>query len=129
MSGAAPGVLDAVAGVGSSLFGLLQNRLELAGLELGEARDRFVFTLIASIAALLLLGGAVLAFSAWIAAVLWPALGPAVLGWIALAYTLAAAGFVWWLRSSLRNDPPLLADTLAELRADAAALRSDPPRA
>ncbi len=120
-----PGLLEAVARVGSSLFGMLENRLELASIEIGEARERLVFTIIASFAALLLLGGAVVAVTAWIAAALWPSLGPAVLGWIALVYAAAAVGLLLWLRAKLRADPPLLADTLAELRTDAAMLRAD----
>jgi uncharacterized membrane protein YqjE len=122
-----PGLLEAVARVGSSLFGMLQNRLELASLEIGEARERLVFTIVVSFAAVLLLGGAVVALTAWIAAVLWSTLGPAVLGGIALVYGAAGAGLLWWLRGKLRNDPPLLADTLAELRTDAAMMRGDPP--
>ena len=120
-----PGLLEAVARVGSSLFGMLQNRLELASIEIGEARERLVFTIVVSFAALLLLGGAVVALSAWIAAALWPSLGPAVLGWIALVYGAAGGGLLWWLRSKLRSDPPLLADTLAELRTDAAMMRGE----
>ena len=120
-----PGLLEAVARVGSSLFGMLENRLELASIEIGEARERLVFTIIASFAALLLLGGAVVAVTAWIAAALWPSLGPAVLGWISLVYAAAAVGLLLWLRAKLRADPPLLADTLAELRTDAAMLRAD----
>ncbi len=125
MSRTDPGLLEAVARVGSSLFGMLQNRLELASIEIGEARERLVFTIVASFAALLLLGGAVVALSAWIAAALWPTLGPAVLGWIALVYGAAGGGLLWWLRSKLRSDPPLLADTLAELRTDAAMMRGE----
>ena len=120
-----PGLLDAVARVGSSLFDMLQNRLELASIEIGEARERLVFTIVASFAALLLLGGAVLALTAWVAAVAWPSFGPAVLGWIALAYGAAGVGLLWWLRAKLRSDPPLLADTLAELRTDAATMRGE----
>ncbi|MES3013866.1 MAG: phage holin family protein [Pseudomonadota bacterium] len=120
-----PGLLEAVARVGSSLFGMLQNRLELASIEIGEARERLVFTIVMSFAALLLLGGAVVALSAWIAAALWPSLGPAVLGLIALVYGAAGGGLLWWLRSTLRSDPPLLADTLAELRTDAAMMRNE----
>lgn len=115
-----PGVLDALARFGRSMFGMLQNRLELASIEIGEASERLVFTLIASFAALLLLAGALVALSAWIAAALWPALGHAVFGWMALAYGLAGAGLLGWLRAKARRDPPLLADTLAELRTDAA---------
>jgi uncharacterized membrane protein YqjE len=120
-----PGLLDAVARVGSSLFGMLQNRLELASLEIGEARERFVFTIVASFAAVLLLGGAVVALTAWIAAAFWPTVGAAVLGWIALVYAATGVGLLLWLRARLRDDPPLLAETLAELRTDAAMLRGD----
>jgi len=120
-----PGLLEAVARVGSSLFGMLQNRLELASIEIGEARERFVFTIVASFAAVLLLGGAVVALTAWIAAALWPSTGAAVLGWIALVYGGAGIGLLLWLRAKLRGDPPLLADTLAELRTDAVMLRGE----
>jgi uncharacterized membrane protein YqjE len=74
----------------------------------------------------LLFWGAVAALSAWVAVALWPTLGHAVLGWIALAYALVGGAVVWWLRAKLRNDPPMLADTLAELRSDAAFMRGDP---
>ena len=125
-----PGLLNALGRFGGSMFGMLQNRLELASIEIGEAGERLVFTLIASFAALLLLGGAVVALSAWIAAALWPALGHAVFGWMALAYGLAGAGLLGWLRAKRRRDPPLLADTLAELRTDGAMMSGGtrPPR-
>ena len=126
MSRDEPGLLDALSRLGGSLFGMLQNRLELASIELGEARGRLVFTIVASFAAVLLLGGAVVALSAWVAVALWGTLGHAVLGWLALAYGLAGAGLLWWLRARLRSDPPMLADTLAELRADAAFMRREP---
>jgi uncharacterized membrane protein YqjE len=122
-----PGLLDAVARVAGSVFGMLQNRLELASIEIAEAREQLVFTIVASFAAVLLLGGAVVALSAWIAVALWPALGQSVLVWIALAYGLAGAGLLVWLRAKLRGDPPLLAETLAELRTDAALMRGDAP--
>ena len=123
-----PGLIDAVRRVGASLFATLQHRLELASLEVGEAGNRLVFTLVASIAALGLLGGAVVALSAWIAFALWPTLGHAVLGWIALAYALAGVGVLWWLRVRVRSYPPLMADTLAELHNDAAFMREPDPK-
>lgn len=122
-----PGLLDAVGRVGSSLFGMLRNRLELASIELSEARGRLVVTLVASIAGALLLGGAVVALTAWLAVALWPSLGHAVLGWIALAYGLGGVGLLLWLREKLRAAPPLLADTLAELQKDALMMRGDRP--
>ena len=124
-----PGLLDALTRGGGDLVGALRNRLELAGIELGEARGRLVATIIVSVGAVMLLGGAVAGLSAWLAVALWSTLGAAVLAWLALAYALAGAGLLWWLRHRLENDPPLLADTLAELQRDAAALhgqRADP---
>jgi uncharacterized membrane protein YqjE len=120
-----PVLIDSLARLADGLFGTLQNRLELASIELAEARTRLVLTIIASFAAVLLFGGTVVALSAWIAVALWDALGPAVLVWLALVYGLAGAGLLWWLRVRMRSDPPMLADTLAELRADAAFMRGE----
>lgn len=117
------GMLGALTRVAGQVLAMMQSRLELASLELGEARSRLVMVLVASFAAVLLFGGAVAVLSAWIAVALWPVLGHAVLGWIALVYALAGLALLAWLRMRLRNEAPLLADTLAELRNDAALLR------
>ena len=122
-----PGLFDAVSRVGGSLFGMLRDRLELASIELSEARGRLVMTLAASIAGVLFLAGAVIALTAWIAVMLWPTLGHAVLGWIALAYGLCGVGLLLWQRATLQAAPPLLADTLAELQKDAMTMRRDRP--
>jgi uncharacterized membrane protein YqjE len=123
-----PGLIDALRRLGADLFGALRHRLELASIEVGEAGSRLVFTLVASIAALSLLLGAVVALSAWLAFALWPTLGHAVLGWIALGYALAGAGVLWWLRERISAYPPLMADTLAELHNDAAFMRGTDPK-
>jgi uncharacterized membrane protein YqjE len=117
-----PGLLDALTRLGGNLVGALRNRLELASIEIGEASARLVATVVAGVAAVLLLGGAVGMLTAWVAAALWSTLGAAVLAWLALAYGLAGAGLLWWLQHRLRSAPPLLADTLAELQRDASAL-------
>ncbi|MEP6877101.1 MAG: phage holin family protein [Burkholderiales bacterium] len=121
-------VIDALRRLSADLFGALRHRLELASIEVGEAGGRLVFTLVASIAALGLFGGAVVALSAWLAFALWPTLGHAVLGWIALAYALAGAGVLWWLRARIHAYPPLMAETLAELHNDAAFMRGTDPK-
>ena len=125
MSRHEPGVLEALTRLGGSLFEMLQNRLELASLELGEAGERLVMTIAATFAAVLLFGGAVAVLSAWVAVALWPTLGPAVLGWLALLYAASAVAVLWWLRTRLRSGPALLEGTLAELRNDAAFMRGD----
>lgn len=118
------GLFEALRRLGSKLFDTAQNRVELASIELAEARERLVFTIVASVVIALLFGGVGLALSAWVAAALWPTLGPAVLAWIALAYGVAGVALVLWLRARLRNDPPILGSTLAELRQDVALMRS-----
>ena len=80
MSRDEPGLFEALTRLGGSVFGMLENRLELASIELGEAGGRLVMTIVASFAAVLLFGGAVAALSAWVALALWPTLGHAVLG-------------------------------------------------
>ncbi len=123
-----PSFAEALRRVGGSFVATLEHRLELASLEIGEAGGQLVFTLVASIAALVLFGGAVVALSAWVAVLLWPTLGHAVLGWIALAYGLAGIGVLWWLRAKVRAYPPLMADTIAELHQDVALLRNKAPK-
>ena len=117
-----PGLLDALTRLGGNLVGAFCNRLELASIELGEASAWFIATVIVSVGAVLLLGGAVAMLTAWVAAALWSTLGAAVLAWLALAFALAGGGLLWWLQHRLRNAPRLLADTLAELQRDASAL-------
>lgn len=124
-AGDEPHLIEALRRLGADLFGALGHRLELASLEAGEAGGRLLLMLIAGFAALGLFGGAIVALSAWVAFALWPSLGNAVLGWIALAYALAGAAVLWWLQARMRNAPPLMAETLAELHNDAAFMRGD----
>ena len=122
-----PGLLDALTRVGASLAGALGHRIELAGIELGEARGRLVAALVVSLGAVLMLGGAVALLTAWVAVALWATLGAAVLAWLALAYALLGAALLGWLHRRLHTEPKLLAETLAELQRDAAALRGQHP--
>jgi uncharacterized membrane protein YqjE len=124
-----PNLIDALQRVMSSVIATLEHRLELASIEIGEAGTRLVLALVASLAALALFIGAVACLTAWLAVALWPMLGSAVLGWIALGYALIGGGLLLWLRTRLLAFPPLLGDTLAELHTDAVLLhqRGDRP--
>lgn len=128
-AGHAPGPLEVLRRLGERVLGTLQHRVELAGIELDEARDRLIVAVVAGLAATLLFGGAVAALSAWLAVALWASLGPAVLGLLALAYAFAGFAVIAWLRRRSRAEPPLFADTLAVLRADAASVRGSDPGA
>ena len=89
------GLLEALGRLGGRLFDTLQNRLELVSIELGEARERLLVTIIASFAAVLLFGCAVVALSVWVVVVLWPVLGRSVLVWVALAFDICGAEVVF----------------------------------
>ncbi|MGE5115255.1 MAG: phage holin family protein [Betaproteobacteria bacterium] len=121
--GEPPGLLYALQRLAGTSVALLRSRLELASLEVGEAQERFVLTLVAGIAAGLLFVAALTALSAWAALAAWDRLGPSVLGLLALVYAVLGIAVLVWLRARLRSAPPLLADTLDELRQDAQRLR------
>jgi len=119
-----PGLVDTLGRLASTVVRTVQSRIELASIELGEARRRLVSMLVVTLIVALLFGGAVAAASAWLAVSLWDRLGPAVLGWIALGYAVVACLLLLWLRGRLADEPALLAETLSELRQDASLLRS-----
>ena len=108
--------------------GLLQARLSLALLELGEARDAFITVFVLAIAALVMGSLALIALSALIIMLLWDAMGAWVIALLAIFY--AALGWLL-LRSAIQmiRDGRLgLPQTMAELRQDREALfPSDAP--
>lgn len=117
--GEAPGLIDAVAALLGTSLRALQSRLELAAFELGEARRRLIFGVVALLAVALLFCGAATALTVWVAVAFWDRLGPSVLGWIALVYALGGLALLYWMKAQLARGPGLLEDTLAELREDA----------
>ena len=120
-----PGLGSALRRLGATGLTLLHSRLELASLEASEAGARLLRLLVAALAAVLLFGGAVAALSAWFAVALWSTMGPAVLACLALAYASGGLCVAWWLRAQALAAPPLLEQSLAELRADATLLRGE----
>ena len=118
-----PNLIDALARVVGSVLATLHHRIELASIEVGEAGGRLALALVAGLAVLGMFCAAVVTLSVWLAFALWPTLGGAVLGWIALGYALVGAGLLLWLRARLRAFPPLLSETIGELRNDAVFMR------
>jgi len=123
VAGPQPGLVDAVQRLAASALGGLHNRLALAGLELEEARERLLGTLLLAFGAALAAGATVVALSVWLVLVLWERMGPAAVAVLAVAYAVLCAGLAWRLRLRARAAPAFLADTLAELRRDADAIR------
>lgn len=126
---AEPGLLDTLRRVAATVASLVESRIELASIELTEARNRAVGMLAAAVVAAVLVVGALLSLSAWIAVAFWDRLGGHVLGLLTLVYLVIAGGLAWWLAGRLRAAPAPLAETLRELRQDARALRGEAPAA
>lgn len=117
-----PPVGGSVRVITATLIEMLHTRLELAGTELAEERLRLAQQALATAVALFCLGaGLVLAV---LAAAWWagPQHAAAVLGAAALLLIAAAAGAMVWWRRLVAQRPPLLQETLLQLRADARAL-------
>lgn len=118
---AADGVFDALRRAAGTALAMLQSRVELATLELGEAGQRLFSAALMAVFGVLMLIAAVV--TVWVVMLLWDPYGPAVLAAFGVLYLLIAAALWVAVSVKLRNQPPLLAATLDELRRDAAALR------
>lgn len=105
---------------------MASSRIELAGLELGEAVERNIINAVLGLAALLLGLLTLLALSALAVLLAGEAQRPTVLLILALVYAAGGLAAALVLRSRLRQAPPLLAATLAELRQDAQTLGRNP---
>jgi uncharacterized membrane protein YqjE len=111
--------------VAATLIDIARTRIELAGTELAEERLRLAQQALAATLALFGLGvGLVLAVIglAWWAG---PHRGVAVLALGALVFVALAIGALAWWQRLVSRRPPLLHETLMQLRADAQALAPD----
>lgn len=126
-SDAASGLLPSVRRVLATLAEMAQSRIELAGIELGEAAERLVSHLLSALLVVLLLGGALIAFSALVVLAAPEAWRLPVLGAMGALYLVGALMLLARLRAALREAPPVLAGTLEELRNDLRMLRGAAP--
>lgn len=119
----APSLSEAAANLGARALGFAGTRLELAGVELAEARARLVRSLILVGLTLLLALAALIVGSLGVVAWFWDTHRFAAIFVLTLVYAGAAA-LAWYRYVALARDaPPVFAATLGALRADAAALR------
>ena len=118
--GARGGLSGALAQFGASLVGLVHTRVELAALELGEARERTVEAFVLVLVAVLFLAFAVLAASALVVVLFWDTYRVAALTGVTIVYLLIGLLALWRLTLRRRSDTPLFAGTLAELERDRA---------
>jgi uncharacterized membrane protein YqjE len=119
-------VIDALRRVGATTVELAATRLELAGIEITQERLRLSRLIAAAAVALAGLGWgstlAALALAAW----LGPQAGAWWLGGAAALWLVIAIAAIVQCRQLVRGATPMLQDTLAQLRQDAAALAARP---
>ncbi|HUD26512.1 MAG TPA: phage holin family protein [Burkholderiaceae bacterium] len=97
---------------------LLLTRAQFAAVELTQFGADSLRCLLWALGATALLALTLIAATAAIVLALWERLGWYSLGLLTLAYAIATGYLVYRLRRALRNLPPLLAQTLAELAKD-----------
>ncbi|MCL4746423.1 MAG: phage holin family protein [Burkholderiaceae bacterium] len=119
----AAGLLDAARRLGGSALSLANTRLALAFLDLSEERDRLLRLAMFAVAAATMIALALVAATALVVVAFWDDYRLHALAGATLANALAA----WWsvrrVRALVREAPPLLETTLAELERDAQVLR------
>lgn len=114
--------LDAVRRLSAASVNLLLLRAEFASLELAQARAQVMRWFVLALAAMALALLALVAASALFVVVMWPRLNWATLLVLGAAYALGALLVMRRLQRELAEAPPLLAETLIELRKDRDAL-------
>ena len=117
-----PGMLGSAAGIAKNALALLLARLELAGIELADARDALFRLLLLTGCGLLAAGFALALWTALLVALTWDAMGWKILLLLGAAYTALA----WWLlhraQTVIAQGELGLPVTMAELKRDREAL-------
>jgi uncharacterized membrane protein YqjE len=107
----------------SSIFGLLQTRLELLGIELAEEKERLFAVLFFALAAAMLGMMALVGLTALITIMFWDTYRWQSLAGITIVYALAALVCALRARSGLRHAPLVFDSLLEEFEKDREAFR------
>lgn len=111
------GPASAIRRMAGTFLAILQNRLELAGVELHESSLRFIEALIVALAAFFLACLAVVFLSLTLVAVFWDHRIIVLLA-LALAFLVGSAMLVFLLKKKIRAWPSPFASTINELQKD-----------
>jgi len=95
----------------SSVFSILQTRLELIGIELAEEKDRLLAVLFLGLAAMMLAMMSLIALTALIAIAFWDTYRWQALAGITIVYAIAALICGLRARSNLHNAPAVFEAT------------------
>ena len=113
-----PNARAALKRVIASLLGMTQTRLELAGVELAQARQSAVKTVVWSLLAALALSFASLFVCALVIALAWDSYRYIAIAGCVAFYVVLAVYFYVQLKDTLAAQPPLFEATIAELGRD-----------
>ena len=113
-----PNARAALKRVIASLLGMTQTRLELAGVELAQARQSAVKTVLWSLLTALALSFASLFVCALVIALAWDSYRYSAIAGCVAFYVVLAVYFYVQLKDTLAAQPPLFEATIAELGRD-----------
>ena len=113
-----PGLIASLGLVTRNAIGLLLNRLELAALELAQARNHLLQLVLVFALAVLLGGFALIYASVTIVYLAWAVIGWVILPIITAVFLLIAIGLIMYARGLLRSGKLSLPATMAELKSD-----------
>lgn len=116
-------LLESAGRMGATLAAMLQTRLELAVVEIEEESQRFLRYLILALLALFLFGIASVLVALFVIVLFWDSYRLAAVAGTALVFIAGGAILAIKVRAEMRAKPPLLADTIGELRQDIACIR------
>ena len=114
----ATGLLAGLAGVTRNGIGLLLSRLELAALEMSEARNQLLKLAVVFALAMLAIWFAIACSTALLVFLAWPSLGWTILLMLVAFFAAAGAGLLAYASSMVRQGKIGLPATMVELKAD-----------
>jgi uncharacterized membrane protein YqjE len=117
-----PGLIDGLGTIVKGVFALAANRIELAVLELGDARDQLARVLLFGALGVVAVWFALACWTALLVALTWDAMGWKSLLLIAAIYSGLACGLLLYARAMLKRSSLAFPSTVAELRKDRDAL-------
>jgi uncharacterized membrane protein YqjE len=113
-------ITAAVGRIAATLVAMVHTRLELAAVEVQEEARRLLGYVAWLLLALFLVAGSFMLAALFVILLFWDSYRLHAVGGMAALFLLAGAAIITRVRTSVATRPPLLSNTLAELRNDVA---------
>jgi uncharacterized membrane protein YqjE len=118
------GLIHSLCRLGETVLFIVQNRLELAAVELGEEKGRLIEALLWLVAFAFFAGMTAIILTLVVTYWLWDKTGGWVVAAFCVFYFAGAIVSFFSLKRRLRKWPPPFAETLAEIKKDQSCLTS-----